>query len=64
MSGKILATKSGWLIAVEVLRETRKAFVVRERDSGRERRVEKDSSHQALFDDCDQAMAWQGVPSD
>lgn len=64
MVNKILATRSGWLILVEVLRETAKAYIVKARDEKNERRVEKTSTTQKLFDDCDQAMAWQGVSID
>lgn len=57
----ILATKSGWLIAVDVVRETRKATIVKARDEKRERRIPKDSEQQKLFSGVDEAMTWQGA---
>lgn len=64
MANKILATTSGWLIPVEVLRETPLAHIVKARDERKEWRVEKASTTRKLFDNCDQAMAWQGVDID
>lgn len=57
----ILATKSGWLIAVRVLRETQSAFVVKAIDEKRQRRISKADDNQRLFENTDQALAWQGI---
>lgn len=55
----ILATKSGWLIAVSLVRETPKAFIVKARDERRGRRVPKGDQRQKLFSNTTEAMAWQ-----
>lgn len=56
----ILATKSGWLIAVQLVRETPKAHIVKATDEWKERRIPKDDPNQKLFDSVDDAMRWQG----
>lgn len=55
----ILATKSGWLIAAKLIRETPKAFIVQAVDEKEPRRVEKSDKSRGIFENCDQAMAWQ-----
>jgi hypothetical protein len=54
----ILATKSGWLIGVEIVRQTPTAFIVRAWDEKRERRVQKDSEEKKLFDCTKKATIW------
>jgi len=54
----ILATKTGWVICVELIRETPKAYVVNVTDEKRERRVPKESNAEKLFDCTDDAIAW------
>jgi hypothetical protein len=55
---RILATKSGWLIAVQILRETPKAFIVKEVGQKGEKRVSKDSKNSKLFAGVDEAVEW------
>lgn len=54
----ILATKTGWLISVDLVRETDKAFIVKARDEKKERRVSKDDERQKLFHNVAQAEIW------
>lgn len=60
----ILATKTGWLIGCDYLRETRKATFVRAWDSkgSAQRRIEKNSETEKLFNNTDDAMAWIKEP--
>ena len=58
----ILATKSGWLIGVELLRKTPKAYIVKAWDEKKERRVPKDSKSEKLFDCTDRAQEWIHAP--
>lgn len=55
---KILARKSGWLIAVKVLRETPKAYIVEAYDENKEIRVSKNSTSEGLFNDTLEAIDW------
>lgn len=59
--GKILATKQGWLIGVDVIRETPKATIVKAWDEKRERLVPNDDQNQKLFDCTDAAQKWIGT---
>lgn len=54
----ILATKSGWLILCELIKETDKTFTVKPVDSKREKKVSKASKTQKLFNDADAAYDW------
>lgn len=55
----ILATQSGWLIAVKLIRETPNAWIVKARDEKWERRVSKNDDRQCVFNNTDEAIAWQ-----
>lgn len=57
----ILATRTGWLIAVQLIRETPKAHIVKALDEKRERRVPKSDERQKLFGNVEDAMRWQGI---
>ncbi|MNR39599.1 hypothetical protein D3C85_1578210 [compost metagenome] len=57
----ILASMSGMLIAVTLVRETPKAFIVKPRDAVNEIRVAKDNDKRKLFDTVSEAYAWLGV---
>lgn len=58
----IYATKSGWLIASTLVRETKKAYIVVHKDKpNKEVRVSKEDKFVKLFDNCDQAMEWMEV---
>lgn len=54
----ILATKSGWLIGCNFIRETPKATIVKPWGSKKERRVEKESKTEKLFDGVPEAQEW------
>ncbi len=54
----ILATKSGWLISCELVRETPKAAYVKARDENKERRIPKNSETSKLFDCVKKAEKW------
>lgn len=54
----ILATKSGWLISCEVLRETQRAHIVQYIDESRERRIPKGAKDRKLFDCTNKAQEW------
>lgn len=54
----ILATKSGWLISCKVLRETKRAHIVKYIDDSRERRIPKGAKDRKLFDSVDSAEEW------
>lgn len=55
----ILATKSGWLIACKLLRETPKAFIVEYTDDkGNEVRISKSDQNRKLFNSTDEAITW------
>lgn len=54
----ILATKSGWLILCDLIKETDKTFTVKPVDSKREKRVSKSSKTEKLFNDADEAYDW------
>jgi hypothetical protein len=55
----ILATKSGWLISVKVIRETPKGYVIRDCEKGaRERRISKSDLSRKLFESTDEALEW------
>lgn len=60
----ILATQTGWLIAVDLIRETPKAQIVKASDEKRERRVSRTDPKQKLFDSVDDALRWQGISYD
>lgn len=55
---KILATKSGWLIGVDVINETSDAHVVKEWCEKTEHTVLKNSTTEKLFDCTDDAEKW------
>lgn len=55
---KILATKAGWLIGVEVLKETPKLYIVKEWHENREHRIFKNTTDKGLFDSANEAIAW------
>lgn len=55
---KILAKKTGWLIGVDVIKETPKAHVVKAWDEKRERIVPKDAVNEKLFDSTGEAQKW------
>ena len=55
---KILATKSGWLIGVEVLNENPDSLLVKEWCEKTERTVLKNSTTEKLFDCTDDAEKW------
>lgn len=55
----IIATKSGWLIAATILRETPKAFIVEYSDEkGKERRINKNDHLKGVFNSVDEALEW------
>lgn len=55
----ILVTKSGWLIAVKVIRETPKGYVIKDIEKGaKERRISKADPSRKLFDNTDAAILW------
>ncbi len=54
----ILATKSGWLIATKLIRETPKTWLVKPVDEKKPFRVSKKDTSRALFNDVDSALAW------
>lgn len=55
---KILGRKSGWLIGVDVVSETPKAFIVKALDEKKLRRVSKASKTEKLFDSTGDAEKW------
>ena len=54
----ILATKSGWLIAGRVTRETERVFVFKPTDSKHTQKISKSSETEMLFEDVAEAMKW------
>lgn len=54
----ILATKSGWIIAGNVVRETKNNYIFKAIDSETEQKVKKASPNERLFDDASIAMDW------
>ena len=58
----IYATKSGWLIASTLIRETKKAYIVKHKDDpDKEIRLSKDNKFAKLFANTDEAMDWMEV---
>ena len=56
--GRILARRSGMMIAVRILHETERGAMVSYADNGVEVWISKANRHAKLFPDTDQAMAW------
>lgn len=55
----ILATDTGWLIAVHVIRETATAHLVEYVDDpSKQRRIAKNDPRKKLFDTTDAALTW------
>lgn len=54
----ILATKSGWLIAGEVVKETKRTYTFQPVDSKRPSVIPKNSTSRKLFEDVNEAMKW------
>ncbi|UNY40489.1 hypothetical protein KLEP7_gp54 [Pseudaeromonas phage vB_PpeM_ KLEP7] len=54
----ILVTKNGWLIAGEVVKETKQTFTFQPVDSSRPTIIPKDSTNRKLFEDVKEAMKW------
>lgn len=55
----IVATKSGWLFAATILRETPKHFVVEYKDEkGKEKWIKKSDKKMKIFDNTDEAIDW------
>ena len=62
----ILASKSGWLIAGEVVKETKRTFTFQPVDSKRPTIIQKNSTSRKLFEDVEKAMKWieEGTQND
>jgi hypothetical protein len=56
----ILATKSGWLIIVELIKKTAKTATVRAVDDLKVRRISNSSKEEKLFDSVAEAVDWIG----
>ena len=54
----ILASKSGWLIAGKVIKETSKSWHFKPVDSEHTQIISKYSDFTALFNDVKEAMKW------
>ena len=54
----ILASKSGWLIAGEVVKETKQTLTFQPVDSKRPTVIPKNSTSRKLFEDTEKAMQW------
>lgn len=62
----ILATQSGMLTAVKIIRETPKGFIYNDLSKNgpertKERRIGKDEEGRKLFNSTDEALDWMGV---
>lgn len=54
----ILATKNGWLIAGEVVKETKRTFTFQPVDSKHPAVIQKNSTSRKLFEDVEKAIRW------
>ncbi|MNQ24614.1 hypothetical protein D3C85_378130 [compost metagenome] len=55
----IRATKSGWLIATKVVKETKKYYHLEDIDSkGNIYKISKEDAQTKLFDSTDEALNW------
>lgn len=54
---KIYATISGWLVPVEIIKETRAMYYLKDKEN-KEFKLSKKDKDRALFDDVWQAQDW------
>lgn len=55
----VVATKSGWLIAATLMRETEKSYIVEYKDTPNKNVViSKDDDRKKIFNNTDEAMDW------